>query len=183
MKNLTWQNPGQLFVAQELIKIVKLKCCGIKEVIMLNNKMQMFHQMEIRYHLFDIDKENKFPLWDLLRVYVYNNYIAKNEIKTLPPLEKTIGSTWVFISDFLRLLFRRHKVVFIQSARELREGKYYDKISDTMIENVSERKRIIIDTAHLGKTEKENYHIQILGLMDYLCPVKDLQRDYFSRIS
>ncbi|WP_418173447.1 hypothetical protein [Alistipes putredinis] len=31
MKNLTWQNPGQLFVAQELIKIVKLKCCGIKE--------------------------------------------------------------------------------------------------------------------------------------------------------
>jgi len=31
VKNLTWQNPGQLFVAQELIKIVKLKCCGIKE--------------------------------------------------------------------------------------------------------------------------------------------------------
>ena len=32
MKNLTWQNPGQLFVAQELIKIVKLKCCGIKDI-------------------------------------------------------------------------------------------------------------------------------------------------------
>jgi len=31
VKNLTWQNPGQLFVAQELIKIVKLKCCGIKD--------------------------------------------------------------------------------------------------------------------------------------------------------
>jgi len=30
VKNLTWQNPEQLFVAQELIKIVKLKCCGIK---------------------------------------------------------------------------------------------------------------------------------------------------------
>ena len=30
MKNLTWQNPEQLFVAQVLIKIVKLKCCGIK---------------------------------------------------------------------------------------------------------------------------------------------------------
>ena len=26
---LTWQNPGQLFVAQELIKKVELKCCGI----------------------------------------------------------------------------------------------------------------------------------------------------------
>ena len=30
MKNLTWQNPEQLFVAQVLIKKVKLKCCGIK---------------------------------------------------------------------------------------------------------------------------------------------------------
>jgi len=30
VKNLTWQNPEQLFVAQELIKKVKLKCCGIK---------------------------------------------------------------------------------------------------------------------------------------------------------
>jgi len=32
VKNLTWQNPEQLFVAQVLIKKVKLKCCGIKVV-------------------------------------------------------------------------------------------------------------------------------------------------------
>ena len=31
MKILTWQNPGQLFVAQELINKVKSKCCGIKD--------------------------------------------------------------------------------------------------------------------------------------------------------
>ena len=31
MKNLTRQNPEQLFVAQELINKVKSKCCGIKE--------------------------------------------------------------------------------------------------------------------------------------------------------
>ena len=30
MKILTWQNPGQLFVAQALINNVKLSCCGIK---------------------------------------------------------------------------------------------------------------------------------------------------------
>ena len=35
MKNLTWQNPEQLFVAQELINKVKSKCCGIKEKIVL----------------------------------------------------------------------------------------------------------------------------------------------------
>ena len=32
MNNLTWQNPEQLFVAQELINKVKSKCCGIKVV-------------------------------------------------------------------------------------------------------------------------------------------------------
>ena len=33
MKNLTWQNPEQLFVAQEHINKVKSKCCGIKDYI------------------------------------------------------------------------------------------------------------------------------------------------------
>ena len=37
MKNLTWQNPEQLFVAQELINKVKSKCCGIKEQQVMSN--------------------------------------------------------------------------------------------------------------------------------------------------
>ena len=32
MKNLTWQIPEQLFVAQVLINKVKSKCCGIKDI-------------------------------------------------------------------------------------------------------------------------------------------------------
>ena len=35
MKFLTWQNPEQLFVAQELINKVKSKCCGIKDIFKL----------------------------------------------------------------------------------------------------------------------------------------------------
>ena len=38
MKNLTWQNPEQLFVAQELINKVKSKCCGIKVFQYINGK-------------------------------------------------------------------------------------------------------------------------------------------------
>ena len=41
MKNLTWQNPEQLFVAQELINKVKSKCCGIKDTYYLRCKL--FH--------------------------------------------------------------------------------------------------------------------------------------------
>jgi len=33
VKNLTWQNPEQLFVAQVLINKVKSKCCGIKDKV------------------------------------------------------------------------------------------------------------------------------------------------------
>ena len=37
MKHLTWQNPEQLFVAQELINKVKSKCCGIKVKYILDH--------------------------------------------------------------------------------------------------------------------------------------------------
>lgn len=43
MKNLTRQNPGQLFVAQELINKVKSKCCGIKEMEKYNNWKLKFY--------------------------------------------------------------------------------------------------------------------------------------------
>ena len=42
MKNLTWQNPEQLFVAQELINKVKSKCCGIKVIIFIRSYNVMF---------------------------------------------------------------------------------------------------------------------------------------------
>ncbi|MDY4849804.1 MAG: hypothetical protein SO182_01000 [Paludibacteraceae bacterium] len=43
MKNLTWQNPEQLFVAQELINKVKSKCCGIKVI----NKLNGMHHLKV----------------------------------------------------------------------------------------------------------------------------------------
>ena len=39
MKNLTWQNPEQLFVAQVLINKVKSKCCGIKVILVVADGM------------------------------------------------------------------------------------------------------------------------------------------------
>ena len=42
MKNLTWQNPEQLFVAQELINKVKSKCCGIKGYVKRGYSLWVF---------------------------------------------------------------------------------------------------------------------------------------------
>jgi hypothetical protein len=49
VKNLTWQNPEQLFVAQELIKIVKLKCCGIwaHEIYTFSHNEEALHFIDV----------------------------------------------------------------------------------------------------------------------------------------
>ena len=54
MKNLTWQNPEQLFVAQVLINKVKSKCCGIKD----NVSAIIYTQQISRQFQLDIDRHN-----------------------------------------------------------------------------------------------------------------------------
>ena len=71
MKNLTWQNPEQLFVAQVLINKVKSKCCGIKvdnyvdETVLTlldkrdNNVSAIIYTQQIsRQFQLDIDRHN-----------------------------------------------------------------------------------------------------------------------------
>ena len=47
MKNLTWQNPEQLFVAQELINKVKSKCCGIKDSFFKDKKYENYARVAL----------------------------------------------------------------------------------------------------------------------------------------
>ena len=49
MKNLTWQNPEQLFVAQELINKVKSKCCGIKAYDIFSIKKLVYYKIIISF--------------------------------------------------------------------------------------------------------------------------------------
>ena len=64
MKNLTWQNPEQLFVAQELINKVKSKCCGIKE-----NKETGKQDFDISTHV-NTNQKNK--------IYINSSFSPKN---------------------------------------------------------------------------------------------------------
>lgn len=63
MNSSTWQNPGQLFVAQELIKIVKLKCCGIKVytgfTVSYNTKTLIPNW--VAYELTNVEVDGQFP--------------------------------------------------------------------------------------------------------------------------
>ena len=69
MKNLTWQNPEQLFVAQELINKVKSKCCGIKDFYIF---AQLLH---------------------------YNNYIIFGIMMNKNQIGTNAGIVWKLLSD------------------------------------------------------------------------------------
>ena len=48
MKNLTWQNPEQLFVAQELINKIKSKCCGIKDGVNITTVQKLLGHKSVK---------------------------------------------------------------------------------------------------------------------------------------
>ena len=60
MKNLTWQNPEQLFVAQELINKVKSKCCGIKDY----NELTKDHSLEVIDFVDSTEEDDTRSLWN-----------------------------------------------------------------------------------------------------------------------
>ena len=55
MKNLTWQNPEQLFVAQVLINKVKSKCCGIKDIYVYYTDSKIVYRAKAVYSEQDED--------------------------------------------------------------------------------------------------------------------------------
>ena len=67
MKNLTWQNPEQLFVAQVLINKVKSKCCGIKDTDnYLTNEVQSIDKPELIKDIFELSLSVEKDLFDNL---------------------------------------------------------------------------------------------------------------------
>ena len=56
MKNLTWQNPEQYFVAQELKRIVKLKYCGIQVWLKIPNNKQVLAVLYVLFTKFVTSK-------------------------------------------------------------------------------------------------------------------------------
>ena len=112
MKNLTWQNPEQLFVAQELINKVKSKCCGIKDNQFYDTNVFVYFRKRLigLYKPFVI---YGFAFLLLHNLFVYIGFYREDDIYTfidfvtkLPKLllfsyyEPIVGVFW-----FLKSLF------------------------------------------------------------------------------
>ena len=90
MKNLTWQNPEQLFVAQVLINKVKSKCCGIKVSIdyAVMEKAERIYVLPAEFGWSDLgswgslhsllpkDNRNNAIVGENIRLYECNNCIV-----------------------------------------------------------------------------------------------------------
>ena len=82
MKNLTWQNPEQLFVAQELINKVKSKCCGIK-VYLLHRGYEIVYigqatKQSIVFRLEQHTKDDLANKWDTFSWFGFFNVNEEN---------------------------------------------------------------------------------------------------------
>ena len=125
MKNLTWQNPEQLFVAQELINKVKSKCCGIKDNVISNHIDQYKKILEIHLeepHLSNRDKK----IIELVRSE-HGNYLNQihpvfdNQDMTVCPLCLRPISAYDKKDLFLKIqqFFNKESEVYKQQLQEM----------------------------------------------------------------
>ena len=112
MKNLTWQNPEQLFVAQELINKVKSKCCGIKDI----NIFVCFFTLPLVFILMSL----VFNITPVLCVRRYKHNYSKNIVPFL---------------EYVKTIDKRHSIFMISI---MFNGKVFFNINITNKELTSQ---------------------------------------------
>ena len=146
MKNLTWQNPEQLFVAQELINKVKSKCCGIKAyyihdreksqdlvldifTYIWENRQNFEIKLTLKAYLFQAARNKSFTYIRDKKIPVYleemegmeivQNYDSELELQELHHLIEEAVS---LLPDKCREIFRKSREENLRS-EERRVGK------------------------------------------------------------
>ena len=110
MKNLTWQNPEQLFVAQVLINQVKSKCCGIKEQLSDNDEaLALYIQYGGLPGLVKIgleeDDAREYQM-DIYHTALLKDVIMRNQIRNVPFLENLVR----FLADNTGMLISANSI-------------------------------------------------------------------------
>ena len=99
MKNLTWQNPEQLFVAQVLKNRVKSKCCGIKDIVNM-------------VYTGGFIMLSGFGLYYSIEKNGFGNYFRRRVFRLLIPF-------WLISLPFYTILFFRGEMSFLDVFYEL----------------------------------------------------------------
>ena len=116
--------------------------------------MNKFHAMEIKYNLFQLGKDNGIPVWDLMRVQVYNNFFIEgngthNPIDFSSLIQKGINRLKFFFfsfCDFIQFPFKRGRILFYEHTNDKEGHYYYDHISRQLICCVPDNDRVVINS-------------------------------------
>lgn len=153
--------------------------------------MSDFHQMEIKYKLFEIGSERSFPVWDILRSHIYN-YCLHEEQETYVTTVKDRFlrvkriSLILFVSllNCFRLPFNRGRVVIYENPCDLNnEGYYYDHISKQLIESIPPHQRLVINNSRFRPTLFKDINIELLTrLYSLIAPKSNMPFEEFKTI-
>ena len=118
MKNLTWQNPEQLFVAQELINKVKSKCCGIKDNLRITRFLGSSKASVLSISLF---------IGGCLIIGLFPQ-LSEPEAEMRKGISASLGcynfmTSWIFISILL-LLLSNLAMITIHACRHRKQARW-----------------------------------------------------------
>jgi hypothetical protein len=85
VKFLTWQNPEQLIVAQEFIKIFKILSCGIKGNL-LSSAFSNLTKPVLIYHKMHSIKEVLKIFFHTISYFIPYILLTANSLTALPPM-------------------------------------------------------------------------------------------------
>lgn len=148
--------------------------------------MRKFHEMEMKFNLFDIGKEKSFPIWDLLRVSTFNDFVITDHVST------SSSNIWknilLLLSSFLsifKLLYRRRSFLFFEFAKDRDEnGYYYDHISRQFIESTMSSQRVVVDVCKNRNSLLGDVNIYcVLTVCRFLIIRKHLPSSIFDQIN
>ena len=123
MKNLTWQNPEQLFVAQVLINKVKSKCCGIKDKIGCASEKKIEQALFFPLGLHYLCKNYLFMEKDEIQKLTYSEAVAE-----LEKIVREMQSDACSIDNLSRLTSRSLELLKVCKAKLLSTDEELKKI-------------------------------------------------------
>lgn len=131
-----------------------------------------FLKMEEEYHLFDIKGKYQEPLWDLVRVRLYNWYILKNgiiKVNKCRSLEEKIRNILSYIYNSFAFS-KKSKYLFVYCPRYYDDcGKLYDRVAEDMINFVNKEDCVLLNIyGRYFNTKYKDHTLFLFNCLAYL---------------
>lgn len=167
---------------------------------------EKFNEFELKQKMFDLKDVNGNPIWDILRPYVYMaiinsensektdlNISDNNHLSLIERLTFQIKRLLIVLSYFIFVWNKKYLVILC--SRNIKNGVYYDKIAESLMENVDLKDMFIVESYIYYHQDKYKYKYKaslpmieslLLHIMTCRIPVNEILEKlekYFPKVS